>query len=239
MTAATVEFGVVDADQEERIRALLRDYFQVDRVSLEKCYERWSALDTNFAKRSKAFEGIRILRQDPWENLVAFICSSNNNIARISQMVHFFFFLALFLPCIFLPHKDLTALPCLFEFNQVQKLCTHYGPPIATLDGVVHHDFPPLTQLAGDGVESKLRSLGFGYRAKYIAKTAKLILEEHPDQKEQWLFQLREMPYAEAKEALIRMPGVGPKVADCVVRVAYYAPACVTLKLKQETPSCF
>ncbi|ORY93920.1 DNA glycosylase [Syncephalastrum racemosum] len=183
-TPATVEFGVVDVGQENRIRALLRDYFQIDRVSLEACYERWSSLDKNFAKRSKAFEGIRILRQDPWENLVSFICSSNNNIARISQMV--------------------------------QKLCVHYGPPVATLDGVVHHDFPSLTQLAGDGVESKLRNLGFGYRAKYIAKTAKLILEEHPEMQEQWLFQLREIPYAEAKEALIRMPGVGPKVADCV-----------------------
>jgi N-glycosylase/DNA lyase len=30
---------------------------------------------------------VRILRQDPWEALVGFICSSNNNIARISQMV--------------------------------------------------------------------------------------------------------------------------------------------------------
>ena len=33
------------------------------------------------------FAGVRILRQDAWEALVGFICSSNNNIARISQMV--------------------------------------------------------------------------------------------------------------------------------------------------------
>lgn len=33
------------------------------------------------------FTGVRILRQDAWEALVGFICSSNNNIARISQMV--------------------------------------------------------------------------------------------------------------------------------------------------------
>jgi N-glycosylase/DNA lyase len=65
----------------------LEDYFQLKKVSLEACYKRWSKLDANFAKKAVHFQGIRILRQDPWENLISFICSSNNNINRISQMV--------------------------------------------------------------------------------------------------------------------------------------------------------
>lgn len=69
------------------MRTVLRDYFQLDRVRLEECYKRWSSADPNFKRRSQFLEGIRILRQDPWENLISFICSSNNNIARISQMV--------------------------------------------------------------------------------------------------------------------------------------------------------
>jgi N-glycosylase/DNA lyase len=32
-------------------------------------------------------QGVRVVRQDPWECLISFICSSNNNIARITQML--------------------------------------------------------------------------------------------------------------------------------------------------------
>lgn len=32
--------------------------------------------------------GIRVLDQDPLENLLAFICSSNNNVQRITKMVN-------------------------------------------------------------------------------------------------------------------------------------------------------
>jgi len=55
--------------------------------------------------------------------------------------------------------------------------------------------------------------LGFGYRAKYIATTARLIAnEKSPD----WLSNLRKVPYKEAHEELLSLSGVGPKVADCV-----------------------
>ena len=50
-------------------------------------YKQWSTADANFNKKAPKFAGIRILRQDAWEALVGFICSSNNNILRISQMV--------------------------------------------------------------------------------------------------------------------------------------------------------
>lgn len=66
--------------------ALLRHYLNL-RVDLETLYTRWSQLDPNFRKHAHTFTGIRILNQDAWETLVSFICSSNNNISRISQMV--------------------------------------------------------------------------------------------------------------------------------------------------------
>uniref|UniRef100_A0A914HFR0 DNA-(apurinic or apyrimidinic site) lyase n=1 Tax=Globodera rostochiensis TaxID=31243 RepID=A0A914HFR0_GLORO len=69
---------------------LLEEYFQLD-VDLERLYGFWSSQDIHFAKllteNREMLQGIRILRQDPVETLFAFICSANNNIPRISQMV--------------------------------------------------------------------------------------------------------------------------------------------------------
>ena len=48
----------------------LRNYFQLD-VDLVGLYDDWSARDSVFEKLRARFEGIRILRQDPWENLIS------------------------------------------------------------------------------------------------------------------------------------------------------------------------
>jgi N-glycosylase/DNA lyase len=122
-----------------------------------------------------------MLRQDPWENLVSFICSSNNNISRIGQMV--------------------------------DKLCINYGKHLGKLGEVEYYDFPPPSALTVAGVEAKLRELGFGYRAKYISNTAKIVVDERP---KGWLDGLRKVEYKEAHAALLELSGVGPKVADCV-----------------------
>ncbi|KZF25862.1 hypothetical protein L228DRAFT_242235 [Xylona heveae TC161] len=73
-------------DGDDDTQALLRHYFNLD-PNLTQLYEQWSSADPNFKKKAPKFTGIRILKQDAWEALVGFICSSNNNIARISQMV--------------------------------------------------------------------------------------------------------------------------------------------------------
>lgn len=71
---------------EEEDDLILRDYFQLDK-DLSKLYSKWSEVDPYFSKISKIFPGVRALRQDPMENLFSFICSSNNNISRITGMV--------------------------------------------------------------------------------------------------------------------------------------------------------
>jgi N-glycosylase/DNA lyase len=65
---------------------LIKDYFQLN-VSIAALYKTWSEVDSNFQLVSTKFEGIRLLRQDPVENLFSFICSSNNHISRISSMI--------------------------------------------------------------------------------------------------------------------------------------------------------
>ena len=182
-------------------------------LDLGGLYEHWSDVDANFRQKAPTFTGVRILNQDAWEALIAFICSSNNNISRISQMVR----------------RPWLSGPDITDMKQVHKLCKHYGPMIGHIEDEAFHDFPSPEGLTGKDVESHLRELGFGYRAKYIAETARIVAREKPAD---WLETLRnpENPgfatpdvskdkhttYKEAHEELLSLKGVGPKVADCV-----------------------
>lgn len=58
-------------------------------ISLRDLWDEFRACDERFAELALHLEGARVLRQDPLECLVQFICSSNNNIKRISGMVDF------------------------------------------------------------------------------------------------------------------------------------------------------
>jgi N-glycosylase/DNA lyase len=72
--------------EEDETEELLKHYLNLG-PDLTALYEQWSSVDSNFKKKAPKFTGVRILKQDAWEALVGFICSSNNNIVRISQMV--------------------------------------------------------------------------------------------------------------------------------------------------------
>ncbi|NXJ62618.1 OGG1 lyase, partial [Rostratula benghalensis] len=66
---------------------ILRDYFQLD-VGLSALYRAWGAADPLFHKVASDFPaGVRVLRQDPVECLLSFICTSNNHISRITAMI--------------------------------------------------------------------------------------------------------------------------------------------------------
>jgi N-glycosylase/DNA lyase len=74
------------APESDDTLALIKHYFNL-KPNLAQLYEQWASADANFKKKAPKFTGVRILKQDAWEALVGFICSSNNNISRISQMV--------------------------------------------------------------------------------------------------------------------------------------------------------
>ncbi|KAM6501167.1 DNA glycosylase [Amanita muscaria] len=185
--------------REKETVAWIRDYFQLD-VDLTLLYQDWSTRDHHFATLQDRFGGIRILRQDPWENLISFVCSSNNNISRITKMVN--------------------------------SLCKEFSPPLLTLESPVadekhaYHPFPPPSVLAVPEVSAKLRSLGFGYRAEFIQRTAQMLMEAHgttskPDAVREpgeiWLESLRKLTTQEARDELLKFHGVGRKVADCAL----------------------
>lgn len=58
-------------------------------ISLGDMWEEFSTSDSRFAELARHLGGARVLRQDPLECLIQFLCSSNNNIGRITRMVDF------------------------------------------------------------------------------------------------------------------------------------------------------
>ncbi|KAM0841283.1 hypothetical protein ACQ4PT_059126 [Festuca glaucescens] len=69
-------------------RAALCDYLNAT-VPLADLWSQFTAADARFAEVAARLGGggARVLRQDPVECLFQFLCSSNNNIARIEKMV--------------------------------------------------------------------------------------------------------------------------------------------------------
>jgi len=79
------------------------------------------------------------------------------------------------------------------------------------------HAFPAIDRIASIG-EQELRQAGFGYRGATIPKSAKALLERGA---EDWLEQLRQADYAEIHLELCGLPGIGPKLADCIALYGY------------------
>lgn len=143
--------------------------------------------DPHLARCLVSFPGLQILRQPFGETLLGFLCSATKQIVQIKQM------LAL--------------------------LAERHGAPLAAprstlnpqLSTSTFHRLPTWTELA-QIPEADLRACLLGFRARYIAETARF-LAAHPG----WLEETETLPYAAAKERLCSLPGVGEKVADCVL----------------------
>ncbi len=67
--------------------ALDADYGEIRRDIAEKFSEATGGCDKVMSAAMKHGQGIRILRQDPWEAVCSFIVSQNNNIPRIKKII--------------------------------------------------------------------------------------------------------------------------------------------------------
>lgn len=102
------------------------------------------------------------------------------------------------------------------QIVQIQQiiglLCERFGEPVPVPAG--HRPafaFPTAERLAAVP-ESELRACKMGFRARYLRAVAARIAEGRPD-----LRALPERPLAEARAALLELPGVGPKIANCAL----------------------
>lgn len=87
----------------------------------------------------------------------------------------------------------------------VAAVCREYGREITP----GKHAFPTPRQLYDSG-EPALTRLGMGYRANYLIETSRAVIDGFP------LWTLAGLPYDQAHRELLKLKGVGDKVADCV-----------------------
>ncbi len=98
----------------------------------------------------------------------------------------------------------------------VALLCERYGKPLATAPGCPPaFTFPSAVRLAR-ATEAELRACKMGFRAPYLLATARLIAGGQFD-----LARLASLPLETARVELMQLPGVGRKIADCVLLFAY------------------
>lgn len=71
--------------------------------------------------------------------------------------------------------------------------------------------FPTPEELSKATIDD-LRALNLGFRDKYIYSATRLVLDGKIN-----LNEIAKMPYKDAKKELIKIPGVGEKVADCIL----------------------
>ena len=94
--------------------------------------------------------------------------------------------------------------------NTIENMCRIYGKPIE-YKGETYYSFPSPETLAGLS-EDMLRLTKCGYRAKYIIETAKMVAGGKID-----IYDLKDLPTADVRKELLMFPGVGRKVADCIM----------------------
>lgn len=98
----------------------------------------------------------------------------------------------------------------------VAQLCVRFGDPLLVPQGHPSvYSFPGADRLAACA-EPDLRACKMGFRAPNLLRTAKMVASGDLD-----LESLRFMSVNDAREQLLRCPGVGNKIANCVLLFAY------------------
>lgn len=91
----------------------------------------------------------------------------------------------------------------------IQLLSERFGQKLA-FDGYVDYTFPLPQTLADAGVD-EIFACGTGYRARYLWNAASTVANGELE-----LETLKRMDYPEAKQELMKLEGIGEKVADCI-----------------------
>lgn len=93
----------------------------------------------------------------------------------------------------------------------IEKISKAYGKEIV-FENKSYYTFPTVDELSKASVDD-LRKLGLGFRDVRVYETTKIIKEKRVD-----LESLeKESDFNKVRDTLLTLPGVGPKVADCIL----------------------
>lgn len=98
----------------------------------------------------------------------------------------------------------------------IRMLCEQYGDRMVSSTGTVYYAFPTPEALAGAGTDG-LYACSLGYRSRYIRESARAVTQGIVD-----LGAVKQMEYEAAKTELMKLCGVGQKVADCICLFALH-----------------
>ncbi len=102
------------------------------------------------------------------------------------------------------------------QIVQIRKiialLCERLGEPVAVPSGHSPAFAFPTAERIAAASEAELRACKMGFRARYLNAVARSVARGEIE-----LDRLRHLPLADARRALMTLPGVGPKIADCAL----------------------
>ena len=137
-------------------------------------------------------DGLRLfLAPDPFECVISSICSANNSIKRWTKSV------SQIKKNWGMRYGDYYAFP------QSSDLAEIY------LDEEDEFNLSDIQDICD--CNNNLKNCGVGYRAPYMRRASELFSDEMD------LSEIFSMSYDEAFETILEVPGVGPKVADCIL----------------------
>jgi N-glycosylase/DNA lyase len=86
---------------------------------------------------------------------------------------------------------------------------------VVEFEGKMYHAFPGPSTISCVGHDG-LTDCRLGYRQPYVSGTSGLVTDEKA-----WERRIRKLPYEEARRELMKLHGVGPKAADCILLFAF------------------
>ena len=168
--------GILTYSSTKNLDNKLIQYFGLD-VNYKELIDKISFDDYVKITLDKLY-GLRVIKQDPWYSVNAFIISQNNTVNNIKNIL-----------------KNIS-----------------YYVNIGNLD---YYDFPNFDKLKNITYK-ELCNCKTGYRALYLLDLYNTIKEE-PN----FINSIKSLSYFDGKEKLMKIKGIGEKVADCILLYGY------------------